>query len=255
MDRFRVKDLLPVPDLLAARRIVVVQAHPDDAEVGAGATIAKLTAAGVSAAYLTVTDGQMGTEDPLVDPVVLVQTRRREGEAAAHALGAAETFWLDFPDGGSLSLVRVREQITRVIRLFKPDALLVNDPWLRYEAHSDHRVTGLAAVEACLFSGFPHYCPEQLLEDGLALHKVDQVALYTSSHPNTFIDVTDHWAAKLEALQKHQSQFSPEMIELLSFYLTAKARELAQGRGCELVEAFKVLTTTHLHCFEEAWRC
>jgi N,N'-diacetylchitobiose non-reducing end deacetylase len=255
LNRVRVKDLLPIPNLLAARRILVVQAHPDDAEVGAGATVAKLTAAGVSAAYLTVTDGHMGTEDPSIDPAELVQYRRREGEAAARTLGVAETFWLDFPDGGSLNLVRVREQITRVIRLFKPDALLVNDPWLPYEAHSDHRVTGFAAVEACLYSGLPHYCKEQLQEDGLALHKVDQVALYTSPYPNTYIDVTDFWAAKLDALQKHQSQFSPEMVELLSFYLTEKARELAQDRGCEMVEAFKVLTTTHLHCFEETWMC
>lgn len=255
MDTFRVKDLLPIPDLLAARRILVVQAHPDDAEVGAGATVAKLTAAGVSAAYLTVTDGRMGTEDLSVNPAELVQIRRREAESAARALGVAETYWLNFPDGGNLSLTPVREQITRVIRLFKPAALLVNDPWLRYEAHSDHRVTGLAAVEACLYSGFPHYCPEQLADDGLTLHKVDQVALYTSSHPNTFIDVTEYWTVKLEALEKHESQFSPEMIELLSFYLTTKARELAQGRGCDLVEAFKVLTTTHLHCFEETWLC
>ncbi len=254
METIPVKDLLPIPELTAARRLLVVQPHPDDAEVGAGATIAKLARDGAAIACLTVTDGRLGTEDPAVDPAELVRIRRREGEESARILGVAETYWLDFPDGGIMDPAQVRARITRVLRQFKPDALMVNDPWLPYEAHPDHRAVGLAALEACLFSGFPHYCPEQLKEEGLAPHKVDQVALYLSAYPNTYVDVTATWDLKLEALRRHQSQFNPGMLELLSFYLAAKAREQAQGRGFEMAEAFKVLTPTHLHCFEEAWR-
>ncbi|MEW5784076.1 MAG: PIG-L deacetylase family protein [Bacillota bacterium] len=250
----RVKDLLLIPDLLQTRRLLCVQAHPDDAEIGAGATLARLAEAGTEITYLTVTDGSMGTEDPALLPEQLKFIRRREGETAARVVGALETMWLDYPDGGALDLAAVRFAITRALRLVRPDTLMVNDPWLLYEAHSDHRLTGLAAAEACLFCGLPHYCPWDLA-DGLAPHKVSTVAFYATSHPNTYIDVTASWPKKLAALKSHVSQFSPEMLEMLTFYLTVKAGEQAAGRGCGLVEAFKVLTPMHLHYFEEAWRC
>lgn len=250
----RVKDLLPIPDLLQARRILCVQAHPDDAEVGAGATLARLAGAGTEITYLTVTDGSMGTEDPALLPDQLKLIRRREGEAAARIVGAVDTMWLDYPDGGSLDLAAVRSGITRALRLVRPDTLMVNDPWLLYEAHSDHRLTGLAAAEACLFCGMPHFHPEHMVE-GLPPHKVSTVAFYGTAHPNTYIDVTETWPKKLTALKSHESQFSPEMLEMIIFYLTAKAGEQAAGCGCGLVEALKVLTPTHLHYFEEAWKC
>lgn len=81
------------------------------------------------------------------------------------------------------------------------------------------------------------------------------VAFYGSAYPNTFVDVSAYWPAKLEAIKKHETQFTPEMYELFCAFLAFKARELAEGRGFELAEAFKVLTLTHLHFFEHAWQC
>ena len=131
---------------------------------------------------------------------------------------------------------------------------MVMDPWLPYEAHSDHRTTGFAAAEALLLSGFPHVCPQHLKE-GLAPHAPQAIAFYGSSRPNTFIDATSTWPLKLEAIAKHTSQFPPGNLEMVTAYLTAKAREHAAGRGFELAEAFKVLSPLHLHFFEDAWQC
>jgi len=253
-DQLKAKDLLPIPHLLEAKSLLVVQAHPDDADVGAGATLARLSDAGARITYLTVTDGSIGTEDPSISREELARIRRREGEAAARSLGAAECIWLDFPDGGNLQRQTVCREIVRVIRRVQPNALMVMDPWLPYEAHSDHTITGLAAAEACLYSCFPHYCPEHL-EEGASLHKVDMVAFYGTSRPNTFVDVTATWPRKMEALKLHASQFPPPVFQLLSFYFSTRARELAQGRGYEMAEAFKVLTPVHLHYFEDAWQC
>lgn len=254
MTQVKVKDLIPVPELMAMRRVLCVQAHPDDGEIGAGATVARLLRAGSEVVYLTVTDGGAGTEDASITPQELVRIRRREGEEAARLLGVTRMIWLDFPDGGCLQLPAVREKIIEAVRRVCPDALMVMDPWLPYEAHSDHRTTGLATAEAALLSGYPHACPQHLAE-GLAPHAPEAVAFYGTSRPNTFIDVTATWPLKLEALSKHESQFTPESLEMIGAYLTAKAREHAAGRGFELAEAFKVLSPIHLHLFEDAWQC
>lgn len=254
MTRIQVKELFPVPDLLSMRRVLCVQAHPDDGEIGAGATVARLVQAGARVVYLTVTDGGVGTQDPSIDPPELAGIRRREGEEAARLLGVTRMIWLDFPDGGNLQLPAVREKIIEAVRRVRPDLLMVMDPWLPYEAHSDHRATGLAAAEAALLSGYPHACPQHLA-GGLAPHTLKAVAFYATSRPNTFINVSATWPLKLAALKKHKSQFDPDSLEMIGAYLTAKAREHAAGRDFELAEAFKVLSPLQLHLFEDAWRC
>lgn len=243
----RVKDLIPIPALEESRRLLVVQAHPDDADIGAGATIAKLAASGVDITLLTVTDGGVGYLDASVSPQEVARMRHREAQEAAHTLGITNPLlWLDFPDGGSLPLFEVRAGITRAIRQTKPDTVMVMDPWLLYEAHSDHRCVGLATAEACLLANFSHFCPQDL-EAGIGPHQVNAVAFYGTARPNTFIDVTDTWNTKMAAIMKHESQFPEESREIFTAYMTAKARELAEGRGFELAEAFKVVTHIHLH--------
>ncbi len=254
MTDIKVKDLLPIPELLSMRRVLCVQAHPDDCEIGAGATVAGLVRAGAEVVYLTVTDGGAGTIDAAVAPAELAALRRREGEEAARLLGVTQMIWLDFPDGGCLELPAVRDKIIGAVRQVRPDALMVMDPWLPYEAHSDHRTTGLAAAEAALLSGFPHISPQRSGE-GPAPHAPVAVAFYSTSRPNTFIDVTATWPLKMEALKKHESQFTPESLEMIVAYLAAKSREHAAGKGFEMAEAFKVLSPTHLHMFEDAWQC
>ena len=255
MTSFKVKDLLPVPKLEDAKRILCIQPHTDDNEVGAGASIAKLIAAGVKVGYLTVTDGGVGTVDRNLEPERLILTRRKELEESGRLLGVKDFFCLDHPDGGTLQLSKVRDDIVKTIRIFRPDTVMAPDPWLQYEAHSDHLVTGLAAAESLLYCEFPNYCPEHLSKEGLEPHKVQSIAFYGTSRPNTFIDVENTWQLKLEALKKHQSQFDAQAFEFLGLYLTAKARELAENTDFEIVEAFKVLTPMHLHYFEFTESC
>ncbi|NMD41929.1 MAG: PIG-L family deacetylase, partial [Firmicutes bacterium] len=169
MTQIKAKDLIPIPDLMKMRRILCVQAHPDDGEIGAGATVARLIREGAAVIYATVTDGSAGTVDPSMDRSELARIRRREGEEAAALLGVTEMIWLDFPDSGCLQLSAVREKIFETVRRVRPDLVMVMDPWLPYEAHTDHRVTGLAAAEAVLLAGYPHVCPRDQAA-GLAPH-------------------------------------------------------------------------------------
>jgi len=247
-------NLFPIPDLFKSDHVLCIQPHPDDLEIGAGATIARLNQAGVKTTWLTVTDGSAGTFDPSVKREELARIRRSEAEKAAALLGTADMIWIGFTDGGTLPYEEVRSEITAAIRELKPASILVCDPWLPYEAHSDHIRSGLAAAEAAFLSHMPYFCPENL-SGGLKPHKVEAVAFYYTAYPNTYIDVSDYWHQKLAAIECHASQFPPEKGKLLQDYLTARAREQARSRGCELVEALKVLSTSHLHIFEAAWQC
>jgi len=240
------KDILPIPDILSARSVLVVQPHPDDADIGAGGTIARLARAGATVNLVTMTDGSRGTMDPAQSMEVLARTRRQEQEQAARATGIKELLFLDYPDGELPSGAEPRDRLISIIRRYRPDLVMTVDPWLAYEAHPDHRLTGLAVAAACLFSAMPTFNPEDLAT-GLALHAPSMVAFFGTAHPNQFVDVDETWDNKRAAISAHQSQFSGQMLALYLYYLELKARELAAGRGPQRVEAFKVLTPTHLH--------
>jgi len=246
-------DYFPIPDLLKTPKILCIQSHPDDMEIGAGATIARLVDEGAQVSCLTITDGSIGTTDHNLKPEALVTIRQEEAKKSSEIIGVRESIWLGFPDGGSLDLKLVRSHITRTIRLLKPSAVVVNDPWLQYEAHSDHTITGLAAAEACLLANMPHFYPEHLKEN-LEPHQVNIVAFYYSANPNTFIDVSKTWDKKMSALACHTSQFPGDMLTMIQTYLTQKARIHGENNNCNLAEAFKVLTPQHLHICENAWR-
>lgn len=247
-------EFLPVPDLLKAESLLVIQPHPDDMEIGAGATIARMIRLGTSVTCLTVTDGSIGTYDPAFNPTDLTETRRMEAEKGAGILGVKNFLWFEFADGGNLPYEEVRAKLTKAMRMIKPKAVMVCDPWLPYEVHSDHIRTGLAAAEAGFLAGMPHFCPADI-EEGIQPHTVDIFAFYYTAYPNTYIDVSETWPLKLEAIDCHVSQFSPDKAEMFKTFLTLKSRTQAEGQGCELVEALKVLSPLHLHIFEDAWRC
>ncbi len=80
-------------------RVLVVTAHPDDVDFGAGGTIARWTAAGVEVTYCIVTDGDAGGFDPSVPRSDIPGIRRGEQTAAAQAIGVDELHFLGYPDG------------------------------------------------------------------------------------------------------------------------------------------------------------
>ena len=248
----KICDLMPVPNLMKTESLLFIQPHPDDLEIGAGATVAKLIRDGKKVSCLTVTDGAAGTYDGSVADSELAATRKAESEAAAKIIGLKDLLWLNFPDGGNLAYKEVRAAITSAIRQLKPEAVMVCDPWLPYEVHSDHIRTGRAAAEAAFLANMPRFCPKDI-EKGLQPHAVKVVAFYYTAYPNTFIDVADTWPLKMQAIDCHVSQFTGEKAEQLKALLQARAEALAVESGAELVEAFKVLSPGHLHIYEDAW--
>ena len=138
-------------------RALVVISHPDDAEFGAAATIARLTAAGVRVDYVVTTDGAKGTEDPDVTPEQLAATRTAENSAPLPTSSAcARSCTLGYPDGYLTPSLDLRRDITRQIRHFRPDLVITQNPQRRLDhnpfiGHPDHLATG----EATLASVYP----------------------------------------------------------------------------------------------------
>jgi LmbE family N-acetylglucosaminyl deacetylase len=236
----------PVPFLEGCKSLLCIQPHPDDNEIGAGATIAKLVAKGCKITYLTVTDGSSGSFDWMEDTEKLVMKRKKEVEAAAGVLGVSSFLYLDYKDIGFIDGKALCSNIVTIIRTVKPEFVLTVDPFLPYEVHPDHISVGMASAQACLFSrnlNFPGG-NENAPVQGWA---VNGIVFHTTSYPNTFINVDETWNLKFESIAQHKSQFDSNTLNGLKYYFDHKAGQYAQRINCLYAEAFKVLSTLHLH--------
>lgn len=221
-----------------SRRALVVCAHPDDADISSGGTIARWAQAGREIIYVVCTDGGKGTSDPHITSKKLATLRRREQQAAAAVLGVKEVVFLGHSDGSLEDTPAFRGELVRLIRLYRPQSVLTFDPYRKFMLHRDHRIVGIVTLDAC----YPyardrlHY-PEHLSE-GLQPHKVKEAYLWGWAPENVdfFVDITDTFEVKLNALRCHRSQFG-DFAEL-----EARVRERATAVGTvadmPLAEAF-----------------
>ena len=222
-------------------RAMVVAAHPDDPEFGAGGTVAAWSDAGVEVTYVIVTDGSKGSDDRSHTPESLVALREQEQRAAAEVLGVARLRFLGLPDGELRPNLALRHRVTAEIRRWRPDVLVTHDPatfyFDRYINHPDHRAVGEATLAAVFPTARDFLNAPQLLEEGLEPHKVREVYLTISREPDHFVDIGATIERKLEALRQHASQIQD--MEGLAERMRERHRSLAEGRGMELAEAFK----------------
>jgi len=222
---------------------MVVAAHPDDAELCAGATLAKWIAAGCRVTLVVATDGAAGSGDACVDANAIRGIRRREQFDSARALGVAELVMLAHPDGGVAGARDLLSEIVRLIRRHHPHTVLTHDA-RRYRefVHRDHRAVGEAVEDAIYPYARDHlHFPEQL-RDGLAPHKVRELMLWDTDEPNTIVNVTGFVSAQATALAAHASQLpglpcglDPEP------WLTSLARTAAGGHSFEHGQRFRRL--------------
>ena len=129
-------------------RVMVIFAHPDDAEFLCSGTVARFTANGYRVQYVLATSGDKGSNDPAATPEQLVATREAEQQAAADVLGIEEVTFLRHLDGELEVSIAFRREIVHVIRRGKPDVVLTFDPWQRYQIHPDHRAIGQTTLDA-----------------------------------------------------------------------------------------------------------
>ena len=237
----------PDPDRHEPRTgpVLAIFAHPDDAEISAGGTLARWAAAGREVHLLVLTNGDRGSGDASRDRAELASTRLGETEAGAVVMGLASALVLGIHDGELENGIAVREAVVRRIREVRAETLVSCDPTAvffenRYYNHSDHRTAGWIALDSAFpGSGNPHFFSEHLGE-GLEVQEVTEVWLGWTSEPNHREDVSDTFAVKVDALAAHASQLD-EGIRFFQDFLEKEAREEGQALGVEFAEAFRVL--------------
>lgn len=218
-------------------RVMVIMAHPDDAEFSCAGTVAYYTAAGARVEYVLATSGNRGSHEPGMTPEKLAAIREAEQLAAAEVLGVAEVAFLRHNDGEVEPSLAFRRELALALRKGRPDIVLTFDPWQHYQVHPDHRAVGQATLDAIADARMPMYYPEQITGD-VRDHRVRDVYFFATDHPNHWVDISETIDKKIAALRCHVSQIGDRDMDAL---MRARARTVGQEHGMLYAEAFKHL--------------
>nr|MDQ3757814.1 PIG-L family deacetylase [Actinomycetota bacterium] len=185
--------------------------------------------------------GDKGSSDPTVVPAELAERRAAEVAAAAAALRLAGHRLLGIADGDIDNTPALREQLVRIVREVRPEAVVCPDPTAvffggRYFNHRDHREVGWATLDAVApAASSPHYFPE-----AGPPHQVAAVYLSGTLEPDAWVDIGDSIEAKAEALLCHESQLG-ETGEWLRQVVRQRAEEGGRHVGVAYAEGFRLL--------------
>jgi LmbE family N-acetylglucosaminyl deacetylase len=224
------------------RRILVVVAHPDDAEFGCGGSVARWVAEGREVSYCILTTGNRGSDDPAMTPERLAVTRREEQQAAAQALGVREVLFCGYPDGELEDTREARRDVVRAIRRFRPDRLVTQNPFPSfnpYSGHRDHRHAGRLALDAVYPYARDRLHFPELLAEGWPPHKVREVYVMGHDEPDTAVDITPTMDRKLIALRCHASQLKD--FAAVEGRVRERAAEVGKPYGHTYAEGFRLI--------------
>ena len=219
--------------------VMVVIAHPDDPEFLAGGTVARLAKEGREVTYVIVTNGNKGSSDRTITSQHLVPIRQEEQRRAARVLGVERVEFLGYEDGELEDTRALRRDVTRQIRLWRPDLIITLNPHRTYNNfpgwHRDHRTTGRVVLD-CVYPlardhlSFPELLPEY------EPHKAHEVYLIQWEHPRLVIDITETMELKLAAIRCHASQVDD--FKTLEARMRTRAATIGKEKGYAYAEGF-----------------
>ena len=223
-----------------------IHAHPDDQEFSAAGTLAKWAKAGCDVISVVITSGDSGSNDPQHGSdynATLARIREGEQKAANDLIGVKETVFLHYPDGELEPTIELRRELTRVIRQYKPEAVVTGNPeaWFygnEYLNHPDHRAAARAACEAVFPSAGTRLIFTDLLSAGYEPHNVKRLYIHGVEKPDTWVDISETIDIKVNALRKHASQmgdWDPEKM------IREWATEDGKEKGFAFAESYKVM--------------
>jgi len=226
--------------------VMSIHAHPDDQEFSIGGTLAKWARAGCEIVSVTITSGDSGSNDPSKGAdykPVLAELREKEQHAANEILGVKETVFMRYPDGELEPTIALRRELTRLIRMYKPDVVLTGNPeaWFygnEYVNHPDHRAAAQAACEAVFPSAGSRLIFADLLTEGFEPHEVKRLYVHGTEKPDTWVDVSETIDIKVKALQQHASQVPVDEVEK---WMKDWAKEDAKDKEFEYAESYRVM--------------
>lgn len=247
-----IRRFVPVPDLSQYQRYLFIGPHPDDIEIGAGASAAALAAAGKDVCFLVCTDGRYGTDHLAaeLEPEQLAALRRLEAIDSARELGVSDVRFLEFCDGGFYDYSDLKNAIAAVMADFQPDVVFAPDPTVRSESHLDHLNCGRAVKELLQFVGNPGIMARM----GLNAFPLQAAAYYMTCNTNRYLRTDGFLPLQLAALRCHASQYpmGDPATDALLLYLKIRAHDAGLHLFCRTAEGFRVEGMIHTHCLPEA---
>ncbi|HYB40376.1 MAG TPA: PIG-L deacetylase family protein [Candidatus Methylomirabilis sp.] len=222
------------------QRVMVITAHPDDSEFGAGGTVAKLAREGKQVTYCILTDGNKGSSDRTMAPEHLARIREEEQRNAARVLGVETVAFLGFPDCELEDTREARMAVTAAIRRHRPDLIITQNPHrtkLLGASHRDHRIAAGIALDCVYPLARDHMAFPELMDQGLEPHKVKEVHMMWWENPEMVIDITDTIDLKIKALACHASQLKD--MAAIEKRVRERGAELGKARGYACAETFE----------------
>ena len=206
---------------------MIVAAHPDDPDFGAGGTVGKWIKEGTKVVYVVCTNGDKGSSDPEMTSERLAQIRTQEQLAAARIMGVNDLVFLGYGDGELEDNNVFRGQIVKLIRKYQPDTVITHDPYRKYMSHHDHRIAGQVTLDAVFPYSRDHLFYPEHKNEGLAPFKVKEVLLSGSDNPNFFIDIAETFDLKTQAILCHVSQIGDHSTDREQWAKEHKKRMVA----------------------------
>lgn len=220
--------------------ILVLAAHPDDAELSCSGTILKHLAAGKKVGIVDLTRGELGTRGS-------ADLRDLEAAESSRVMGLTVRENLGMRDGFFANDEVHQLQIIQVLRKYRPEIVLCN---ALDDRHPDHAKGSELAVKSCFLSGLSKIItdldgrPQEAWRPRLVLQYIQDNYI----KPDIIVDVTEFWDTKMESIYAFKSQFhneeydepqqtyisTPEFLKVIE----ARARELGKAIGATYGEGF-----------------
>ncbi len=233
------------PDITKMKKVLFVQPHPDDNEIGAGGTMAYLRSLGVEVYELTVTDDRYAEPEYIGKENEVQTVRQKEALAAQQMLDIKNAGFLGFADKNDATEREISLKVLEVIRELKPDFVITADPNLATECHSDHIKVG-NAVKYAVMDSMCNFYPE--FKDGAFRDdawKLKGVGFYYTDNPNTIVDITDFEQLKMKSIKCHVSQAEPTLLAAVML----QNQIFAEGTDFKAAEPLRLLSSLQMHCF------
>jgi len=215
--------------------VLAIAAHRDDVEITCGGTIIKLVEKGKKVGVLDLTAGEMGTKGTAED-------RERDAAEASKIMGLSWRGNLGLPDAGVEVNRENKLKITKVIRQFKPQ-LVILPFWV--QRHPDHLYAMQLGYDACFLSGLKKL---EIDGDPHRPHKIIYTSSFRDVKHSFFVDVTDQFERKLETVRAYRSQFdgTPQSKQIFKpgvdifEFMTISASQYGHMVGVKYAEAFTI---------------
>lgn len=251
--RLVLRKAAPLPAIGDFSRYLFIGPHPDDIEIGCGATVSRLVSMGKEVSFLICLDGRYGLDNAPAgtSPDTLAELRKAEAIASANSLGVSDIHFLELPDGGFYSSEELRNGIALRIGIFRPDVVFTVDPTVETECHVDHLNVGHTVMQVAQFAS-----NRQIMAlYGAEGADIKALALFMTARPNRYFRTRGHVQKQLDAIFKHHLTQFPTGCPTagsIAMYIKLKAFFYGIRSFKGQAEGFRVLDPLHMHCFPEA---